>query len=252
MIKIALCLDCPTLLNEIHESIHQYCNLNETHLEVKKYNNTGSLMREVQYQAFDIIFTNIPPSDLLHSIILEKIRKTLPDVIIAFVLPSPILIHVGECNLANIVFLTKPISYKKIKMLVSEIRNAELYSDQKSLLVKNEQGIFKIRCCDILFLERFNKSVFIHTNSDEIMSCKTMKEYECKLQELGFYRCHTSFIVNTEYIVDIHPNELKMINKKMIPISRYRRTGLIQVMMTHARTKTRMNAGISSAFQKQV
>lgn len=249
MIKIALCLDSPTLLNEIYGSIRQYCNLNDAHLDVKKYHDTCSLMREIQYREFDIIFTNIPLPDLQRFSILEKVRKVLPNVIIASVMPSPALISIREYNLANVVFLTKPISYEKIELLVREIRYAKLYSERKSLLVKNEQGIFKIRCCDILFLERFNKSVFIYTNNDEIMSCKTMKEYEYKLQELGFYRCHNSFIVNTEYILDIQPNELRMINKKIIPLSRYRKKGLIQVMSCASRN-ARMKVGTSSTFQK--
>ncbi|AZK45171.1 LytR/AlgR family response regulator transcription factor [Paenibacillus lentus] len=96
--------------------------------------------------------------------------------------------------------------------------------------VKNEQGIFKIRLNEIIFIESKKKNTIIHTQHEQITSYKTMKEYEDRLREYRFYRCHISFIVNTDYVVNIQENELRMNNRKIIPISRYRRKELVQII----------------------
>ncbi|WP_407668589.1 LytTR family transcriptional regulator DNA-binding domain-containing protein [Paenibacillus bouchesdurhonensis] len=57
-----------------------------------------------------------------------------------------------------------------------------------------------------------------------------MKEYENRLREYRFYRCHISYIVNTDYVANIQENVLRMNNRKIIPISRYRRKELVQIM----------------------
>ncbi|CAM4455724.1 MAG: LytTR family DNA-binding domain-containing protein [Paenibacillus macerans] len=251
MIKIAICLDSPKLLKEIHGYMQHYCTLNDTHLDVRKYYNFRGFLRDIYYQAFDLVFMDLPKSGEQEFAIVEKVKKIVPDAVIAFVSISSASIIVKEPNLANVVFITKPINYGKIEFLVNEIRNVKSYRERKSLLVKNDQGIFKIRCCDIIFLERCQKSVIIHTNTEEINSCRTMKEYESKLREPVFFRCHTSFIVNTNYIANLHDHELSMINKKVIPVSRYRRKGLIQLMLSPSRCEP-MNPGAGSTFSKQV
>ncbi|VFE00383.1 two-component response regulator VirR-like [Clostridioides difficile] len=49
----------------------------------------------------------------------------------------------------------------------------------------------------------------------------SMKQAEKLLCENGFFRCHTSFIVNLRRIEDLRDNMIT-INEQFIPISKYR------------------------------
>ncbi|MNJ57834.1 Transcriptional regulatory protein YpdB [compost metagenome] len=135
-----------------------------------------------------------------------------------------------EDKFTNSVILKNSINYEKIQSLVNETNRLSFFKKKKSLLVKNEQGIFKIRLNEIVFIESSKKNTIIHTQNEQITSYKTMKEYENRLREYRFYRCHISYIVNTDYVANIQENVLRMNNREIIPISRYRRKELVQIM----------------------
>ena len=50
-----------------------------------------------------------------------------------------------------------------------------------------------------------------------------MSELETKLAPLGFYRCHSSFLVNGEAIARIEPAQITLKDGSVIPVSQRRR-----------------------------
>lgn len=231
MIKIAVWIEDLVLLNEVCLNLKYYsCSLGEE-ISIKKYDCISDLLEVINYQDIDLIIFDINNSNQKGLEIAERIKGIDPNVLIIFTLDSLESSYAGkEQFFDNILFLKKPINYEEIQFLISESRRLNFLKRRKSLLVKNEQGLYKIRLKDILFLERSQRNILIHTEDELITSYKTMKEYQHKLREPSFYRCHTSFIVNTEYIAGIQTNELSMVNNEIIPVSRQRRSGLIQIM----------------------
>jgi len=69
-------------------------------------------------------------------------------------------------------------------------------------------------------VETFNRSLLLHTESEDIICHKSMKEMEQILQDKGFVRCHTSYIVNLRAVTKIMQNELTMSNGDRLGISR--------------------------------
>ncbi|MNN32849.1 LytTr DNA-binding domain protein [compost metagenome] len=206
-------------------------------------------MEVANYQDVDLIIFDISKSYEKGLEIAERVKEIDPNILIIFASDSLESSCVRKEYIRdNSFFLKKPINYEEIQLLVSESRRFSFLRKKKSLLVKNEQGIIKIRIKDILFLERSQRNILIHTQNELITSCKTMKEYQYNLREPFFYRCHTSFIVNTDYIADIQTNEISMINKKVIPLSRYRRNGLIQIMSS---ANVRINLGLRTTFKSR-
>lgn len=55
-----------------------------------------------------------------------------------------------------------------------------------------------------------------------------MNELVTRLSPLGFYRCHSSFLVNGEHIASIEQTQLTLKDGSNIPISQRRRKEFMQ------------------------
>ncbi len=73
------------------------------------------------------------------------------------------------------------------------------------------------------YIETFNRNLLLHTEQENIICYKSMKEMERDLQDKGFVRCHTSYMVNLFYVKGVNKLELELITGAVIPISQPKR-----------------------------
>lgn len=80
------------------------------------------------------------------------------------------------------------------------------------------------------YVETFNRNLLLHTEQDNIICYKSMKEMERELQDKGFVRCHTSYIVNLYYVknVKVKNLEIELITGETIPISQPKRKAFME------------------------
>ena len=62
-----------------------------------------------------------------------------------------------------------------------------------------------------------------HTEQENIICYKSMKEMERELCDKNFVRCHTSYIVNLFYVKGIKKLDIELISGEIIPISQPKR-----------------------------
>ena len=81
--------------------------------------------------------------------------------------------------------------------------------------------IYKIEYDQIMYVESFQKKIYIWTKNQRIGYYDKLSSLEEKLGE-GFFRCHRSYIVNLNNIskVNFPDMVIEMKNKAKIPISR--------------------------------
>jgi two-component system response regulator AgrA len=81
--------------------------------------------------------------------------------------------------------------------------------------------IYKIEYSDILFIESFQKKIYIHTFNQRIGYYDSLASLENKLGD-KFVRCHRSYIINTENVSSVcfPEKKIKMKNDLEIFISR--------------------------------
>lgn len=78
------------------------------------------------------------------------------------------------------------------------------------------------------YAETFNRNLLLHTEQENIICYKSMKEMEQALQGKGFIRCHTSYIVNLFYVKGVNKLELELITGEIIPISQPKRKSFME------------------------
>lgn len=78
-----------------------------------------------------------------------------------------------------------------------EILQARNYVIQFHVINKGEMYI---KAKDILFVETEKRNVIIHTKEQSFISNRKLDELEKELKNLGFFRCHRSYLINLEHV----------------------------------------------------
>ncbi|CAH2213182.1 LytR/AlgR family response regulator transcription factor [Tepidibacter aestuarii] len=102
-------------------------------------------------------------------------------------------------------YILKPINIVKLKSTIHDL--ASIIKKEKNniiskLTIKNNNEISFILFENILFLEKQDKNVLIHTKKDVYYFQQTLTELESKLSD-NFVRTHKSFITNMDKAIKI-------------------------------------------------
>lgn len=65
--------------------------------------------------------------------------------------------------------------------------------------------------------------MLFHAEQENILCYKSMKEIETELQDKGFARCHTSYIINLFYVKGVKNLDIELITGEIISISQPKR-----------------------------
>lgn len=91
------------------------------------------------------------------------------------------------------------------------------------VVIANDTGRHRVALRDLRYIETFNRNLLCHTQEQNLISYRTMKEMEAALGDKGFARCHTSYLVNLFYVKGVHKLELTLITGETLPISQPKR-----------------------------
>ncbi|MBS4539122.1 LytTR family transcriptional regulator DNA-binding domain-containing protein [Clostridium sp. D2Q-11] len=75
----------------------------------------------------------------------------------------------------------------------------------KRLAYRMKSGLNFIDFDKIIFIEKFNRKILIHTKDQKIETNGTLSSIYNKLDSEMFYRSHRSYIINVDYIKKISP-----------------------------------------------
>lgn len=105
------------------------------------------------------------------------------------------------------------------------------YPNDNFIFVKSEKRLVRINLEDLLYVETTGDySIFKLQNGQQFVVQSSLKNIGTKIQHPNFIKVHRSYIVNLNKIVDIEENTL-VIDRKVIPISRAHRAGLLERIM---------------------
>ncbi len=93
---------------------------------------------------------------------------------------------------------------------------------QKKIILHTSESMFIVKMSDIIFLEaEGNYTHFYTTSHQQILMSKKISDFDFLEKEPYFFRCHRSFIVNTEKILRMDKRELAldMENGKIVYVS---------------------------------
>lgn len=221
MLHIAICDDEKYFVQYLTDLLNQYSKETGRNIKITPYYDGMELIEKYD-PTIDLIFLDIQMKmvDGLHAA--ERIRQMDETVGIIFLTT---LTQYGlegyKYHATN--YIIKPMKYARLKSEMDKFVERSQKEDTPSLVITNDTGKYKVPLKSIRYVETYNRNLMFHTEQENIICYKSMKEVERELCDKDFVRCHTSYIVNLFYVKGIKKLDIELITGEVIPISQPKR-----------------------------
>lgn len=221
MLHIAICDDEKDFVTHLTKLLKQYACEADEEIKVSAFYD-GMELIDGYDTTIDLIFLDIQMKLVDGLRTAERIRQMDEKVGIIF------LTTLTQCALegykyqaAN--YIIKPMKYVRLKAELEQWRKRSQRHDRPAIVVANDFGKYKIFLNTLQYVETFNRNLLLHTEQENIICYRSMKELEQELVAHGFVRCHTSYIVNLFFVKGVNKLEITLVTGETIPISQPRR-----------------------------
>lgn len=226
MTTVVICDDEQSFIDKMKEYLKRYCFESKEDIFVREFTD-GQALLNAYNSDFHIIFMDIKMPELDGIETAKRIRMIDSNVVIIFITSQLKYVLAGySVNAAN--YLIKPLNYMRFKMEMEKAVLRTASTRKGYISVKNDNGFFKVYHSSLRYIETYQRNTMIHTGKESIISYKKMQEHESDLAGYPFVRCHTSYIVNLEYIDKVLDYEITLLTGELIPISKQKKKELMQ------------------------
>lgn len=221
MLHIAICDDEQKFTEQLHELLKHYEQEAGELFRITTFCDGSELIDHYDI-TIDLIFLDIKMNKMNGFKTAELIRQKDSQVSIIFLTT---LTQYGlegyKYQATN--YIIKPMKYARLKSEMDRWIETHRKNDVSSIIVTNDTGKYKIPLKSLRYVETFNRNLLLHTEDENIVCYKSMKEMEQELCDYSFARCHTSYIVNLFYIKGVKKLEVELITGQKLPISQPKR-----------------------------
>lgn len=130
-------------------------------------------------------------------------------------------------------YLLKPLSYDSFKREMEPLLLAKAGASTRGIVIRSERSVKRLLLRDILYAETAGKKTCIHTVYGEEVAYDSMKAFEKQVEGMGFFRIHTAYAVNMDYVVSADKTSVAMVNGINLPISRQRNKAFMSAFLLH-------------------
>lgn len=226
MLHIAICDDEKNFVAYLSDLLGQYAAETGEKIRITPYYD-GMDLTEGYDTTIDLIFLDIQMKLMDGLKTAEHIRRLDENVGIIF-LTTLTQYGLEGYKYQAFNYIIKPMKYVRLKAEMNQWLKKHRRNDSPAITVSNDSGKYKIFLNSLRYAETFNRNLLLHTEQENIICYRSMKELERELESHGFVRCHTSYLVNLFYVKGMKKLELELISGETIPISQPRRKELTQ------------------------
>lgn len=223
--NIAICDDELAYRQRIYDLVSSYGESNAW--QVHTYSSGEELLKAFQtVRRFDIVFMDIEMKEINGVDTMRLLHQQNSAALVIFV-TSHVHYVSDSLRFGGFQFMVKPITddafHSSFDWALETYRQRHTryeirWRDMHTLI---DHG-------DILYLEAYNRHLFVHTIDTRYECVGKLSEETAKLQPHGFVRCHQGFLVNMEYIKSIDKSHIELRNGQRISMSRQMRNQVLQ------------------------
>lgn len=218
--KIAICDDEKQFADAICQLLEQWAARNAIRLSLYCFTNGDELIAAHRNKCMDLIILDVI-MPLLNGIdTARELRNDNYTVPIIF-LTSAKEFAVDSYEVKAFNYLIKPVDEVKLFRVLDDFLKTFGISEH-TFTAKTAEGFCKIAFADVDYLEAQNKYVFIYLSNGRVIKIyeQLSKCAETFTVDIGFYRCHRSYIVNLNHVENFSKTSLTTICHATVPISR--------------------------------
>ncbi len=205
---------------KIQDTLHNILKFYNMFDFVGFFDNPDHAYEYILSHPVDTVFINLDVGDCRYSsdgsYLAHSLSSVAPDVItITYSAKERTGTAISGLNCAD--FFIYPIQDSAVTQRVInrikyrfDLLQYKRSSQNRSVMVKTNQGYQLINLDDVLFIERFDrKNRMLTTDGKQIMlNGYTLDELSQMLSNAGFYRCYQSFIVNLSKVSSIRVDSI--------------------------------------------
>jgi len=202
---------------------------------LEKFDDSVNALEYVQRHPVDIVFLdiNMPKLD---GLAFSRVINTL--------ITKPVFVFISAYSeyaleafeVAAFDYILKPYSESRMIGTLQRLENCTLKCNNDKITLWKNNKLFVLSMNDIYYCSAHEHEVHIFTKEDQYVVTSSISDFHKKLPPAVFFRCHRSYIVNTDKIMEIIPwfNNTYMLKlhglDSEIPVSRQNISAFKQLM----------------------
>lgn len=222
MIKVALCDDDVSILNEMQAFLERYCKEQGREIAHTTFLSSLELLAEIERGSrFDILFLDIlmPGQNGIETA--SEIRSYDSNIKIIF-LTSSAEFAVQSYTVEAYFYQLKPLRWESFSRVMDSALEKCEQEQENSLILRCRGMITRIEPGKLEFCEVIHRTLLFHLTSGKVLeSIGSLDELSRQLVPYGcFYRIHRSYLINLDYVQNISYRAVTMTCLTEIPIPR--------------------------------
>lgn len=221
MIHIAICDDERTLVDSLKELIRQYGLEKSVEIKITIYYDGLELIEKYD-TTIDLIFLDIQMK-LVDGLRAAKRLREMDEGVGIIFLTTLTQYGLEGYKYQALDYIIKPLKYARLKSELDRFLSRRKKEESPFIVVNNDSGKYKILLDSLRYVETFNRNLLFHSEQENIICYKSMKEVAKELAHHGFVRCHSGCLVNLAYVKGVKKLEISLITGEKLAISQPKR-----------------------------
>lgn len=197
---------------------------------IVEFSSGEEVLDNIHKDEFDLFCIDINLGDINGITLGKTIKNINPNSNIAF---ATAYNNYGDkaFELDAMYYLLKPFSEDKVRQMIDRYKSINERINKEELVSKIpiciDKGFLMLDIEDIVYIECENRACLIHTKNNIYKDNNTLNFFEGRLEDKAFFRAHKSFLINLNYISEVHPwfnntycVKLSKLKDITIPVSR--------------------------------
>ena len=214
--NIAICEDTSADSERLGDYIREYCDAHAYLAKIRFFTSGEALLEAVRPGKFDLYFLDIILPGLSGVEAARQIRAIDRDCFLVFVTVSRDYTPEGF-EVAAAGYVLKPVNREKLTLAMHNCRSV-FERNSRKLEIPYQGETLKISVADLLFVEVYDKESVFHMKRGNIITRLPLGEVSELLGGAPFLRCHRSYIVNLNYVVDMRKDCFVIRSGDLVPI----------------------------------
>lgn len=223
--RIAVCDDEAYYREEVINFLTTFSNESNNVFDLHAYQSSEELLAAYTNTVYHILVLDVEMGGKTGIEVAREIRKQDEDVVIIFA-TSHESYALGAFDVSAAGYLVKPVSYVKLKKLLSNaimtvdfLRDREL-AKERYIEIRVKYETIRIEVNKIKYIEKKRNVSIIHMEANEYTCYETLAQLYSKLDINKFYYTHQGYIVNFGMIMEVGKTMIVLADYIEIPISR--------------------------------
>ncbi|MEG0014503.1 MAG: LytTR family DNA-binding domain-containing protein [Cellulosilyticaceae bacterium] len=188
---------------------------------IYEYKNAEDMLPSLQTTKYHVVFLDMFMGNMLGIELAQRIRLIDTQTIIIFITSSRDF-AVDGYRVRAYHYLIKPINLTRIQEVTHSAIDHLMEKECRYFLFPTQDGLCKQDLNEIYYIECTDRKTSIITQSKIFICTYSINALEEKLNQLGFVRCHRSFIVHLKYVRSFKQGAIFLENGHEIFLSKYK------------------------------